>query len=144
MAAQKTLTWNGITICDNTAARSGYAVREKHKAGDFFEFAFPNSIGRFKRLTGSQNTAATSRTIEMTGTTYDASTLANLRAIVTSIGTALASTSPHGTLSYGILDDATTQSETNMDCDFTVLRFWKNAPGNWFMEWSAKFTKWGA
>lgn len=146
MAAQKTLSWNGVTICDNTLAKSGYFVTEKHKKGNFFEFFFPNTTGRYKRLTGSQNTAASSRTIDISGTTYSASGsgIAPLRKIVTDIGTALASASPHGTLSYGILDDSTEQSETNMDCDFNVRRFWKSATGDWFMEWTARFTKWAA
>lgn len=150
MATQETLSWNGVTICDNTAGKSWYNVLEKHKMGDFFEFAFPNSTGRSKRIIGSENKQGTSRTISVSGTTRESLatpllSISALREVSTKIGTALASASPHGTLRYGQMDVAGEITEANMDCDFNVTRFWRNAadPPEYFMDWTAVFTKWG-
>lgn len=150
MATQRTLSWNGVTICTPSAGKSWYNVTEQHKKGNFFEFSFPNSVGRFKRLIGSENTADTSRTIEIAGTTFAANPAAvpGLAAIVTNIGAVLSGSSPHGILSYGRMDVTGEITEANMDCDFTFSESWRNGKpadnGEYFLNWTAVFTKWGA
>ena len=145
MATQSNLSWGGVNICTPSDGYSGYGLRDQGFAAHTgFEYSIPNSAGRFKRVLGVSQTERTSPFYIFEGISQ-ASSLANIASMLASLETAKSDVnSPHKTLSYSLGNAGGTYSETFCDCEFSPSKVWLDAYGRWYIEWTARFTKWGS
>lgn len=147
MAIQPALVWGSLAFCSPASGRvDKYDLTDQGVAAhDGFEYSIPNATGRFKRILGVSQRERTSPFYIFRGRTEG--TPGDFTAFFASLKNKKSdTTNPHKTLDYGIMNDAGDLQELFCDCEFSPQRFWLfgPAPGRFCLEWTAKFSKWGA
>lgn len=147
MATQPALVWGSLAFCSPLGSRvDSYDLTDRGVAAhDGFEYAIPNTTGRQKRILGVAQRERTSPFYIFRGRT--AGNQAYFTAFFEALKAAKSDTStPHKTLFYGVCNGTTTYSENFCDCEFSPQRFWLfgTGSGTFCLEWTAKFSKWGA